>query len=230
MRSLMNRRPPLLIPTNFLEVQDEELQKQFLEKGVVNINEARVSPTDIRLRLWQGDITRLEADAIVNAANSQMLGCFVPLHNCIDNAIHSAAGIQLRLECNEIMKEQGYPEPSGSAKFTKGYNLPSKFIIHTVGPIIENGKVTKNDECLLASCYQSCLEMADKNKLRSIAFCCISTGEYGYPNELAAEIAVRTVREYFDLCPETGIEVVVFNVFKDIDHTIYCKLLQFDRE
>ena len=127
-----------------------------------------------------------------------MLGCFVPLHGCIDNAIHSAAGIQLRLECNELMNEQGHPEPTGTAKMTRGYNLPAKYVIHTVGPIVEYGKVTQKDEYLLAACYQSCLRLADKNKLRSIAFCCISTGEYSSPNQQAAEIAVWTVREYFE--------------------------------
>ena len=173
------------------------MQKQLVEKGIVELNQTLVSPIDNRLKLWQGDITRLTVDAIVNAANNQMLGCFVPLHGCIDNAIHSASGIQLRLECNELMKNQEYPEPTGFAKLTKGYNLPAKFVIHTVGPIINNGTVTPEDEYQLASCYESCLQLADENKLRSIAFCCISTGEYRFPNQRAAEIAVATVRKYF---------------------------------
>ncbi len=226
MRSLMNLRPPVPISELFLKAQDKELQKQLHEKGIVSLNQALLSPIDNRLKLWQGDITRLKADAIVNAANSQMLGCFMPLHSCIDNAIHSAAGIQLRLECNELMKEQDHPEPTGSAKLTKAYNLPSNFIIHTVGPIINTGTVTPEDEYHLASCYQSCLQLANENKLESIAFCCISTGEYRFPNQLAAEIAVRTVREYFTLSPDTGIEEVVFNVYKDIDFSIYSKLLK----
>jgi O-acetyl-ADP-ribose deacetylase (regulator of RNase III) len=230
MRSLMNRRPAVPVSEILLKAQDKELKNQLNEKGIVELCQSMVSPIHNRLCLWQGDITRLKADAIVNAANSQMLGCFVPMHLCIDNAIHSAAGLQLRFECNELMKEQGYPEITGSSKITNGYNLPSKYVIHTVGPIIESGQVTQKDEYLLASCYQSCLELADRNKLRTIAFCCISTGEYGFPNQPAADIAVRTVREYFDLYPETGIEAVIFNVFKDIDYSIYRKLLQFDQQ
>jgi len=230
LRSLMNSRLPVPLSENLREAQDEELQKQVVEKGIVELNKTSVSGIDSRLRLWQGDITRLKADAIVNAANSQMLGCFVPLHSCIDNAIHSAAGIQLRLECNELMKKQGYPEPTGSAKITNGYNLPSKYVIHTVGPIIKNGKVTQNDEYKLAACYQSCLHLADDNKLQSIAFCCISTGEYGFPNQPAAEIAIRTVRKYFKKSPSSLIKAVVFNVFKDIDYSIYNKLLESDKE
>jgi O-acetyl-ADP-ribose deacetylase (regulator of RNase III) len=228
LRSLMNLRPPVPISELFLKAQDKELQKQLHEKGIVELNQTIVSPVDKRLVLWQGDITRLNVDAIVNAANSQMLGCFVPVHSCIDNAIHSAAGIQLRLACNELMKIRGHPDTAGSAKITAGYNLPSKYVIHTVGPIIDNEKVTQEDDHQLASCYQSCLHLADENSLNSIASCCISTGEYKFPNQLAAEIAIRTVREYFELYPSSGIETVVFNVFKDIDYFIYRKLLQFD--
>jgi O-acetyl-ADP-ribose deacetylase (regulator of RNase III) len=230
MRSLMNSRPPFPVSEKLLKAQDEELQKQLHEKGVVVLNQAKVSPIDNRLKLWQGDITRFKVDAIVNAANSRMLGCYVPLHGCIDNAIHSAAGIQLRLECNEMMERLGHPEPTGSAKITKGYNLPAKYVIHTVGPIINDLKITQKEENLLASCYQSCLQLAEENNLRSIAFCCISTGEYRFPNQRAAEIAVRVVREYFNLRPVKGIETVVFNVFKDIDYSIYFKLLQCDQE
>jgi O-acetyl-ADP-ribose deacetylase (regulator of RNase III) len=229
MRSLMNLRHPVPISEHFLKAQDRELQKQLNGKGIVEINETMQSPINERLRLWKGDITRLKVDAIVNAANSQMLGCFIPLHSCIDNAIHSAAGIQMRLECYELIKNQGYPEKTGSAKMTKGYNLPAKYVIHTVGPIIEYGKITQKDEYLLSACYQSCLLMADKSKLRSIAFCCISTGEYRFPNQPAAEIAVSIVNEYFESYPASGIETVVFNVFKDIDYTIYCKLLHCDQ-
>lgn len=226
LRSLINRRLPIPVSANLLEAQNVELQRQLAEKGIIELNQASVSPIDSRLKLWQGDISRLRVDSIVNAANSQMLGCFVPLHSCIDNAIHSAAGIKLRLECNELMKLQGHPEATGSAKITKGYNLPSKFVIHTVGPIIDNDKVAQRDEYQLASCYKSCLKLADENKLRSIAFCCISTGEYRFPNQLAAEVAVTTVREYLKLYPDTGIEAVVFNVFKDIDFSIYGKKLK----
>ena len=226
MRSLMNIRPAQEASKHFLKAQDAELQKQLQEKGTDGLNQALVSRIDNSLKLWQGDITRLKIDAIVNAANSQMLGCFVPLHGCIDNAIHSAAGIQLRLECNELMKKQGHPEPAGSAKITSGYNLPSKYVIHTVGPIIGEEVVTQNEENELSGCYRSCLRLADEYNLKSIAFCCISTGEYRFPNQLAAEIAIRSVREYFDIYPATGIDAVVFNVFKDIDFSIYSKILK----
>jgi O-acetyl-ADP-ribose deacetylase (regulator of RNase III) len=230
MRSLMNIRPAREASKDILKAQDAELQKQLREKGIVRPDQAHVSSIDNRLKLWQGDITRLKVDAIVNAANSQMLGCFVPLHRCIDNAIHSAAGIQMRLECNELMKKQGYPEPAGSAKITRGHNLPAKFVIHTVGPIIDNMNVKQEDEHQLASCYQSCLKLADENKLRSIAFCCISTGEYRFPNQLAAEIAIRSVTEYFDINPATAIDSIVFNVFRDIDYSIYSKILKCSQE
>ena len=229
MRSLMNRRPPIPASGNLLKAQDEELQKQLDEKGTVELTQVVASPIDTRLTLWQGDITRLNVDAIVNAANSQMLGCFVPLHGCIDNAIHTAAGIQLRLECDELMKKLGHPEHTGTAKITKGYNLPSNYVIHTVGPIIYGSKVTHQEEAQLAGCYRSCLRLADENKLISIAFCCISTGEYRFPNQQAAEIAVSVVREYFNLNQATGVKTVVFNVFKDIDYFIYGKLLQTDQ-
>ncbi|MBK7131571.1 MAG: protein-ADP-ribose hydrolase [Bacteroidales bacterium] len=226
MRTLMNLRTADPIPEELLKAQDKELQSQLFEKGIVEINQVIVSPIDKRIGLWQGDITRLKTDAIVNAANSKMLGCFVPLHSCIDNAIHSAAGIQLRLECNELMKTHGYPEPTGSAKITSGYNLPSNFVIHTVGPIIGSKGVTQKEEYQLADCYRSCLNLADRNNLKSVAFCCISTGEYRFPNQQAAEIAVTTVRDYFNSHHATGIEAVVFNVFKDPDYSIYFKLLQ----
>lgn len=226
----MNVRPAQEASAHFLKIQDAELRKQIREKGIVGLNKALVSPIDNRLKLWQGDITRLEVDAIVNAANSQLLGCFLPLHTCIDNAIHSAAGIQLRLECNEIMKTQGYPEPTGSAKITSAYNLPAKYVIHTVGPIVGNCGVTLKDEIGLSDSYRSCISLADVNKLKNMAFCCISTGEYRFPNQLAAEIAIRTVREYFDLYPASGIETVVFNVFRDIDFSIYNKILKCGME
>jgi O-acetyl-ADP-ribose deacetylase (regulator of RNase III) len=175
-----------------------------------------------KISIWQGDITRLQADAIVNAANSQMLGCFAPCHSCIDNAIHSAAGIQLRDECYRIMKAQGHEEPTGSAKITNGYNLPAKYVIHTVGPIVY-GKLTKKEEKQLESCYKSCLHLAEKKGLGSIAFCCISTGEFHFPNDRAAEIAVKTVEEMLPNCKH--IKKIVFNVFKDADYQIYKKLL-----
>jgi O-acetyl-ADP-ribose deacetylase (regulator of RNase III) len=229
MRSLLNRRLPIPVSENLLKAQDRELQKQLLEKGIVELDKVNTSTVEKRLKLWKGDITRLQADAIVNAANCQMLGCFFPLHACIDNAIHSAAGIQLRMECNELMKTQDHPEPTGSAKITKGYNLPSKYVIHTVGPIIYGLTVTQEEENQLAECYISCLQLADDYNLKSIAFCCISTGEFRFPNQHAAETAIRKVREYFELHPVSGIDTVVFNVFKDVDYSIYYKLLRCDQ-
>ena len=172
-----------------------------------------------------GDITRIEADAIVNAANSGMTGCYCPNHGCIDNAIHTYAGVQLRLACAEIMDRQRHPEPTGQAKITAAFNLPCRYVLHTVGPII-NRRVTKEDKELLASCYRSCLELAAENGLESVAFCCISTGEFHFPNQLAAEIAVQTVKEF--LQTPTSIKKVIFNVFKDMDKKIYERLLRTD--
>ena len=226
LRSLMNVRPAQEVKPQLLKLLNEELQKQLLEKGIIEFDQVPICSKHDRLKLWQGDITRLKVDAIVNAANSQMLGCFVPLHSCIDNAIHSAAGIQLRLECNELMNRQGHPELTGSAKITSGYNLPAKYVIHTVGPIIGSDGVTQKEAHELSECYHSCLRLASEYKLKIIAFCCISTGEYRFPNQLAAEISVRTVIEYFDKSGESTIEAVVFNVFKDIDYSIYSKILK----
>lgn len=223
MRSLMNVRYPKIIPQELIRYQDEYLSEEREDKGVIHVSELPTNEKDERLILWQGDITRLDADAIVNAANSQMLGCFVPCHGCIDNAIHSAAGLQLRQECAKIMREQGHEEPTGKAKITSGYNLSAKHVIHTVGPIIY-GNLTRNDEELLASCYRSCLECAGENGLTSIAFCCISTGEFHFPNERAAEIAVQTVKEYLN-ANNTSVKKVIFNVFKDLDKEIYQRLL-----
>ena len=222
MRALMNVWAPKEISTDFLRMQDEELQQQAEDKGVVEI-------ADKGLTIWQGDITRLKVDAIVNAANSQMLGCWAPLHNCIDNCIHSAAGVQLRQECYEQMKAQGHDEQTGSAKITLGYNLPAKHVIHTVGPIISQGLLpTKEQEEQLASCYQSCLDIAEANHLRSIAFCCISTGVFNFPNKRAAEIALATVKEWLATHQSSSINQVIFNVFLDKDYDIYKRLLTED--
>lgn len=221
-RSLMNVRYPKVLPRELVRAQDELLSFEREERGVVHVADLPSSGMDERIKLWQGDITRLDADAIVNAANSQMLGCFVPCHRCIDNAIHSAAGLQLREECARIMQTQGHEEPTGQAKITAGYNLPARHVIHTVGPIIY-GALTERDEKLLASCYLSCLKLAEENQLESIAFCCISTGEFHFPNRRAAEIAVKTVQHWLD---ETGSGMkVIFNVFKDLDLEIYSSLL-----
>lgn len=222
MRSLMNVRYPRSLPEALIKAQDALLAKEREEKGVVHVSEIPSTATSERIKIWQGDITRLDVDAIVNAANSAMLGCFVPCHGCIDNAIHSAAGLELREECAEIMKRQGHEEPTGRAKITAGYNLPTKHVIHTVGPIIY-GVLTREDEQLLASCYRSCLELASREGLESIAFCCISTGEFHFPNRRAAEIAVETVKKFLN--ENTQIKMVVFNVFKDIDAKIYHELL-----
>ncbi len=228
LRSLMNVRMPAPLAPGMMELQDEELVEQRNEKGVVTLDEIQPSPLYPRLRLWQGDITRLAVDAIVNAANSQMLGCFVPLHRCIDNAIHSAAGMQLREECAAIMHAQGHDEPTGNAKITKGYNLPAKWVIHTVGPIVYGEYPTEEDCRLLEDCYRNCLTLADEKGLHSIAFCCISTGEFRFPQDKAAEIAVATVRGYLDSHPQTNIDIVVFNVFKASDYDLYKELLGYD--
>lgn len=222
LRSLMNVRPPKPLRRDFLDIQDQLLSAEGKNKGAVEADTLPVTAAHPKIAIWQGDITRLRADAIVNAANSALLGCFCPCHGCIDNAIHSAAGLQLRNECNELMNAQGSPEPTGRAKLTQAYNLPARYVLHTVGPII-HGRVTQQDRTQLASCYRSCLELAAEHRLESVAFCCISTGEFHFPNEQAAEIAVKTVGEF--LQRDTSIRKVIFNVFKDIDAEIYRKLL-----
>ena len=221
LRALMNVRIAKNVDDEFIKVQDEYLKEEIKRKGIVDIDDLK--PIKDEIYLWQGDITTLRCDVIVNAANSGMTGCYVPNHRCIDNCIHSFAGVQLRLECDEIMTKQGYSEPTGQAKITNSYNLPCKYIIHTVGPII-NGKLTSEDCDLLESCYKSCLELAVKNNLDSIAFCCISTGEFHFPNDKAAQIAVKTVEEFMK--KETSLKKVIFNVFKDMDKEIYRKLLK----
>ena len=265
-RALRNVRPPHPVSEEFLRLQDDELQAQLQEKGVVELPQLPTlnsklpttlnskpstlnsqhpttlnskpstlnsqhptalnsKPSTLNYILWQGDITRLRVDAIVNAANSQMLGCFHPLHRCIDNAIHSAAGVQLRQECHEMMLRQGHEEPTGQAKITKAYNLPCKHVIHTVGPIVPNGIPTEFQQEQLASCYRSVMACAAENKLESVAFCCISTGEFRFPNRLAAEIAVRTVTDYLSETPDCSVKTAVFNVFKDRDKEIYAQIL-----
>ena len=220
LRGLMNLRAPQHAEADFLQMQDAYLQGETAAKGITNA--ADLAPVQSGLYLWQGDITTLQCDAIVNAANSGMTGCYVPNHRCIDNAIHTFAGVELRLACAELMEQQGYPEPTGQAKITPAFNLPCRYVLHTVGPII-SGRVTKEDKELLASCYRSCLELAAENGLESVAFCCISTGEFHFPNDLAAKIAVQTVKEF--LKKQTSVKKVLFNVFKDLDKEIYEKLL-----
>ena len=223
LRSLMNVRHPAPISRRFLEVQDTYLQEELAGKKITRLSE--LSPVQNEIYLWRGDITTLECSAIVNAANSGMTGCYQPCHNCIDNCIHTYAGVQLRLKCAEIMAQQGYEEPTGQAKITPAYNLPCEYVIHTVGPIVQ-GKLTQEHCSLLESCYRSCLELADENGVGSIAFCCISTGVFMFPNDKAAEIAVKTVQDYK---VETGSKIeVIFNVFKEQDERIYRELLRAD--
>lgn len=220
LRALMNLWEPKVMPAEFWTLQDTYLQEKLAQRRITRLSD--LQEVEPQIYLWQGDITSLEVDAIVNAANSQLLGCFVPHHRCIDNAIHSQAGLQLRLACYQLMKTQGHLEAIGQAKITPAYNLPAKYIIHTVGPIIQ-AEVSPQDEVLLASSYQKSLEVAVENGLTSIAFCCISTGEFRFPNQLAAEIAVKTVRFFIKKHPNIR---VVFNVFKDLDREIYQELLQ----
>lgn len=221
LRALMNVRMPAPVSDEFLGVQDAYLQEETRRKGITDLQE--LEPVEPGIYLWQGDITTLRCDAIVNAANSGMLGCFVPCHGCIDNAIHTFAGVQLRLACARIMDEQGRQEETGGAKLTPAFNLPCRYILHTVGPIV-SGRLTQRDCDLLASCYRSCLELAEENHIKSVAFCCISTGEFHFPNQQAAEIAVNTVMEFKEKTP-SNMEVI-FNVFKDVDAAIYRALLQ----
>lgn len=223
LRALMNVRMPSKVSDEFLKVQDEFLTAETKNKNLTSVDE--IEEVKGKLMLWQGDIATLKSDAIVNAANSKLLGCFIPLHNCIDNVIHSAAGVQLREECDRIMRQQGVDEEIGKAKITGAYNLPSKYVIHTVGPAIAQGLKPVDKDCeALASCYRSCLEIASYNKLESLAFCCISTGVFNFPQDLAAEIAVKTVEDYLN-SNETSLKHVIFNVFTDKDYYIYKKLL-----
>lgn len=223
LRSLMNVRPPKPILQEFLHIQDTYLAEENHKKPITSLTD--LTPIRNGIYLWKGDITTLKVDAIVNAANDALLGCFVPCHGCIDNAIHSAAGVQLRLTCHKIMNEQGQAEPTGRAKITPAFNLPCRYVLHTVGPII-HGPLTQNDRELLASCYRSCLKLATIHQLKSIAFCCISTGEFHFPNEIAAQIAIETVQDYQKKNPFKM--EVIFNVFKETDYEIYKRLLQLD--
>lgn len=225
LRSLVNVRPPRPVDQEFLNTQDAYLITENAKDGIKDLAELSPAKLDKRIYLFQGDITALKVDAIVNAANSQMCGCFRAMHNCVDNIIHTKAGVELRAYCNDMMQAQGHEEPTGQAKITPAFNLPCKYVIHTVGPIVQ-GRLQKKHEELLASCYHSCLELAEQNGVRSVAFCCISTGVFMFPNERAAEIAVETVRKYYE---ETGSEMkVVFDVFKEEDLAIYSRILSDD--
>lgn len=224
-RALVNVRPPEPATPEFLERQDELLHGLIREHGIASPDDAAPSPADARMRLWRGDITCLAADAIVNAANSQMLGCWQPGHSCIDNAIHTYAGVQLRRECADIMAGQGHEEPTGRAKITRAYNLPARHVIHTVGPIAA-GAPTDGHRAQLAQCYRSCLDCAARNGLHSIAFCCISTGVFGFPQDEAARIAVHSVREWLAANGTRAAGMtVVFDVFGERDEELYRQLL-----
>lgn len=217
-RSLVNIRPAGKASAEYLKAEDEFLQKLTAQKGITDI--AGLQPVEKNIYLWKGDITTLKCGAIVNAANSGMTGCYHPCHNCIDNCIHTFAGVRLRLKCAEIIKAQGHEEPTGTAKITPAYNLPCQYVIHTVGPIVQDGLTQKHCN-LLKSCYQNCLELAVQSGVKSIAFCCISTGVFGFPQDKAAEIAVQTVREFL----LTNDIEVIFNVFTEKDFDIYKRLL-----
>lgn len=217
-RSLVNIRPAKSISLEYLKTEDAFLQELTEQKGITDIS--NLQPVEKNIYLWKGDITTLKCDAVVNAANSGMTGCYQPCHNCIDNCIHTFAGIRLRLKCAEIMNAQGHEEPTGKAKITPAYALPCQYVIHTVGPIVHDRLTEKHCE-LLKSCYKSCLESAVRNGVESIAFCCISTGVFGFPQDKAAEIAVQTVREFL----KSHDIKVIFNVFTKTDYEIYSGLL-----
>ena len=219
-RSLVNIRPAVRADASFLQAEDAFLQEMTAQKGITSLTD--LTPAETGIYLWRGDITTLKCGAIVNAANSGMTGCWQPCHSCIDNCIHTFAGVRLRYKCNQIMQAQGHEEPTGRAKITPAYNLPCRYVIHTVGPIVQ-GRLTRRHEEQLVSCYRSCLALAEENGCRSIAFCCISTGVFGFPKQRAAEIAVRTVREYRTEI-DSRIEVI-FNVFRSFDYELYRDVL-----
>ncbi|MDE5547592.1 MAG: protein-ADP-ribose hydrolase [Clostridia bacterium] len=221
-RGLMNERAPLPVPDDILEVQDALLWTESIERGIVPLCEIKEIKNGISL--WQGDITRLQTDGIVNAANKALLGCFLAGHHCIDNAIHSFAGMQVRRDCATIMAEQGGEEECGKAKITSAYNLPSKYILHTVGPMVGR-EVYPEERAALRSCYTSCLDLAEEAGLHSIAFCCISTGVFNYPQEEAAEIAIGTALDWKLRHPESEMKIV-FNTFLPRDTQIYQNILK----
>lgn len=228
LRSLMNVRDPKPVSAAFRAVHDAYLRREAFIRGIVSVDSLEPCRLDERLYLWQGDITRLAADAIVNAANFTLLGCYIPLHNCIDNCIHSAAGVELRNSCSEIIRKQGHDEPEGRAQITPGFCLPAKYVLHTVGPSVDS-ELTDEHRRLLRSCYVACLDLAAENGLRNLAFCCISTGVFSFPAEEAAETAVKTVREWLD-SHDSSINKVIFNVFGDRDRRIYEEKLDRDPE
>jgi len=212
-RALMNVTMPFDLPPEFYRKQDEYLKDRLSREKVID-----VSLLPGRISLYRGDITLLKADAIVNAGNSALLGCFVPLHSCIDNAIHSKAGLEVRRDLMQVMSRQGHEEENGKVKVTQGYNLPSAWIFHTVGPQVR-GSVTSQDEEDLRSCYLSCLKEADRRNVKSLVFPCLSTGLFDYPIEPASLLAVMTVKNYLE---KTGSNLhVVFDVFSPRDESVY---------
>lgn len=222
-RALMNITMPINLSDEFYNYQDQILQEQLKDKVITDVND--LIPITDKIYLWKGDITTIKADAIVNACNSKLLGCFQPLHRCIDNAIHSFAGLQVRRDLIEIMQKQGHDEENGKAKITKGYNLPSKYIIHTVGPIVSK-ILTKENEEDLKNCYLSSLKLADGYQLKSIVFCSISTGLYGYPIQKASRVAIQAVNEYLKTNPNTSIQKVIFNTFTGSDYDVYYQTIK----
>lgn len=234
LKKMLTLRPPDSLGNQFHLDMDQLLQAEAVDRGVVESSVLKNSSWPgtrstkgeiCPVALWQGDIVRLKIDAIVNAANSQLLGCFRPFHNCIDNAIHNAAGPRVREDCATIMRMQGKLEPAGQAKITRGYNLPAKYIMHTVGPIIADAKVSREAARVLASCYRACLNLASRMAdIRSLAFCCLSTGVFGFPHIDAAGIAVASVHQWIMENPN-ALDLIVFNVFKDRDFRQYERLL-----
>ena len=223
LRSLMNIKMPREMNTEVLKIQDEYLREAINKKGIVNLSD--IDKVEDCISIWQGDITRLKVDAIVNAANSQMLGCLIPMHTCIDNCIHTFAGVELRNECNKKMNRlrirygRDYEQPTAIPMLTDAYNLPAKKIVHIVGPIVQGGLNKRNEEDL-KNCYKNTLDLCVENGLRRVAFCCISTGVIRFPNKRAAKIAVKTVRDWLDSFPNAE-DRVIFNVFKDEDREYY---------
>lgn len=221
LRALMNTWQVNVLSEEFLQIQDDFLQEELKTKKIQKITELK--PIQKNIYVWQGDITLLNVDGIVNAANSSLLGCFIPEHRCIDNVIHSFAGLQLRKACYDIIQQQGHQEETGQAKITSAYNLPSKYVLHTVGPII-TGNLTQEKENLLISCYNSCLNLALENNLKSLAFCCISTGEFHFPNDRACELAISTVKDFLE--KNAYPMQIIFNVFKELDYQLYLSALK----
>ncbi|MDD5921642.1 MAG: protein-ADP-ribose hydrolase [Eubacteriales bacterium] len=230
LRGLFNVRPVHPVSEEFTSVQDAYLKERAAEKGITDAASLPVVPSDARLVLWKGDITTLRCDAVVNAANSSMTGCWRWCHYCIDNAIQTYSGYQTRRDCAEYMENKrkkygdGYMQPTSLPMLTSAYNLPSKYIVHVVGPIVTPFLTAKHKE-QLAACYRNCLNLAEKHGCTNIAFCSISTGVFMFPPEKAAVTAVATVKKWLDEHPDSCMQKVIFNVFSDSQLAIYQELL-----